>query len=218
MPVDQESKREYNELISGDKKLLSDLDKDTSALKKRIQKEKKLAPLLRIGIIINLLKQIELRLKMNYASEQMMGAKNNGFLDEARKDIHKIFLEGEAMVTLKVGESIDFNREMLEAIKPFSTRQRLNMYKHIKKAIIDLIHAYGENTKWKWSFPDLWTKLAIMGNNIFDFREFQANRDPRKEFYYDLQEFLKIIKEDLLFTAGENAKKFRVSTRIFENY
>ena len=28
-----------------------------------------------------------------------------------------------------------------------------------------------------------------------------------------LQEFLKIIKEDLLFTAGENAKKFRVSTK-----
>ena len=213
MSFDTESELEYNELINKNKKLLPDLDKEISILQEKVRKEKKLASLLRVGIIVNLLKQVELRLKMNRVSEQITGIKNKGFLDAAKKDIHKIFLEGEAMVTLKVNEPINFNREMLDAIKPFNARQRLNLYKHIKKAVRDLIHSYGENTKWMWSFPELWTKLVIMGKNIFDFREFQATRDPRKEFYYDLQEFLKLIKDDLFFAAGENAKKFRLSTQ-----
>ena len=213
MIIDPEAKQSYNELISENKKLLTGIDKETSILRKRILKEKKIAPLLRIGIIINLLKQIDIRLKMNQASEQIMNTKNNGFLDAGRKDIYKIFVEVDAIVTLRLDEPINFNREMLDAIKPFNTRQRFNMYKHVKKFIKDLIYSYGESTKWKWSFPELWTKLVSMGKNIFDFREFQATRDPRKEFYYDFQDFLKVLKDDLFFAAGENANKFRISTQ-----
>ena len=213
MAIDQEVKIEYNKHIAEEKKIISELDKAISELKKKIHKDKKLAPLLRIGVILHLLQRIEVRLKMNEAFEQMMGNKNQSFLDEARRDIYQIFSQGEGIVTLKIDESVDFNREMLDAIKPFNIKQRLNMYKHIKKVIRDLIHAYGENTKWKWSFPELWTKAAIIAKNIFDFREFQANKDPRKEFYYDIQEFLQVIKTDLFFAAKEYAKKFRLSTQ-----
>ena len=213
MSVDPETKSEYSSMISERKKNLSEFDKNITALKKRITKEKKIAPLIRIGIISIIIKQAELRLTMNTLSEQMMKVKNSGFLDATKKDLGIVFSNVDAIVTLRSDESLNFNREMLDQIKPFNAKQRLNLVKHIKKIINDLIRSYGDATKWKWSFPELWTKLAISGKNLFDFREFQQTRDPRMEFYYDFQEFLQCVKDNLFFAAGENANKFRLSTK-----
>ena len=213
MAVDPETKSEYNSLIAEHRKELSDFDKKLSVLKKRVQKEKKLASLFRVGIISTLIRQTELRLKMNGLSEQMMELKNSNFLDSAKKDLSSIFSNLEAMVTLRTNESFNFNRDMLDQLKPFNPRQRLNMLKHIKSVLKNLIHAYGESTKWKWSFPEMWAKLAAASKNLFDFREYQKTKDPRMEFYYDLQEFLEMVKDLLFLAAGENANKFRLSTK-----
>ena len=213
MPIDPETKSEYNSIISGHNGTLSGFDKEISTLKKRILKEKQLAPLLRVGIVAVCLKRAELRIKMNNLSQKMLKLKNNSFLDSAKKELGDAFAAIESIVTLRSDESINFNRDMLDKIKPFNARQRLNMVKHLKKILEDLISGYGENTKWKWSFPDLWTKLAVSAKNIFDFKEYSKTKDPRMEFYYDLQEFLKLIKETLFFAAGENANKFRLSTK-----
>ena len=213
MPIDPEIRKEYTALIEGHQKELFSLDREISIFKKRIQKDKKLEPLIRFGVIVTLIKQAELRLKINELSEQMMSLKNSSILDAAKKNLNVIFSNIEAIVTLKIDESLNFNRDMLDQIKPFNAKQRLNMLKHIKKIIKDLIRSYGENTKWKWSFPDLWTKFAISGKNLFDFREYQQTRDPRMEFYHDLQEYLQVVKDSLFFAARENSNKFRLSTK-----
>ncbi len=213
MSIDPETKNKYSSLISECKKDLSELDSNIAALKKRVAKEKKIAPLTRVGIISMTIKRAEMHLKMNALSEEMMEAKNNGFLDATKKDLGVIFSNIDAIVTLRSDESLNFNHEMLDQIKPFNVKQRLNMMKYIKKIINDLIRSYGDATKWKWSFPEIWKKFAISGKNLFDFREFQKTRDPRMEFYYELQEFLQFVKDNLFFSAGENANKFRLSTK-----
>ena len=53
----------------------------------------------------------------------------------------------------------------------------------------------------------------LRAKNLFDFREYQKTKDPRMEFYYDLQEFLEMVKDLLFLAAGENANKFRLSTK-----
>lgn len=213
MAVDAAAKKMYNNQIADQKKALADLDKEMAAMKKGMTDNEKLAPFFYMGMVACVLRQITLYIDMNNLSERIMKIKNNTYLDTAKRLINRVFLDMEKVVTLNIDVSLNHNREQLDMLKPFDPRQRLNFYKHLKKAIERLIYAYGESTKWKWSFPELWAKAAIIGKNMLDFREIQSKRDPREEFYYDRQEFLTMIKDDLFDASNQYRNKFEISTK-----
>jgi hypothetical protein len=213
MAVDALTKKEYNGKISEQKKILAEYDKDIAALKKSMAGNDKLAPFFHIGIASKILKQVDVYIDMNILSERMMGIKNNANLDTAKRMLNNLFLEMEKVVTLNLDMSLTHNKELIDQIRPFNPRMRLNFYKYVEKSIRRLISAYGENTKWKWSFPELWAKLAIIGKNIIDFREIQAKRDPREEFFYDRQEMLNIVKDALFSASAQYRDKFEISTK-----
>lgn len=213
MAVDQATKKAFNDRIVDEKKIINDLEKDISTYRKALTANKKMAPYFRLGISAKLLQQMNLYLKMNSHSEEMMNIKNNSYLDTARKILYKVFAEIESIIKSEVDEPIDFNREELDSIQLFNPKQKLNLYKHLKKSTDSLIKAYGQNTKWRWSFPEVYAKFAVIGKNIIDFREMQAKRDPREEFYYDRQELLTEVKEDLFEASNHYRDKFELSTK-----
>ncbi|MES0488712.1 MAG: hypothetical protein ABUK01_01890 [Leptospirales bacterium] len=213
MAVDAGTKRRYNDRISEQKKAIAEIDKDIAAIKKAMGQNEKLQPFFYIGIVSKMLRQINLNLDMNDMSERMMGIKNNNYLDTAKRMVGKIFQEIEPVVTMNVDAPLNHNREELDKLKPFTPKQRLNFYKHIQKTIQRLIKGYGESTKWKWSFPELWGKLAITLKNMTDYREMQAIRDPREEFFYDRQELLNTVKETLFDASSQYRSKFEISTK-----
>ena len=213
MATDAAVKKNYNTKLADQKKVIAELDKDIATLKKAMTQNPKLTPFFHIGISAKILKQVEIYIEMNNLSEKMLGLKNNAHLDTAKRMLNKLFLEMEKVVTMNLDTSLTHNKEMLDQIKPMNPRMKLNFYKHVEKTIKRLIAGYGENTKWKWSFPELWAKLAIIGKNIIDFREIQSKRDPREEFFYDRQEMLNIIKEALFSASAQYRDKFEISTK-----
>jgi len=213
MAVDAATKKNYNNQIADQKKAIAELDKDIATLKKAMMQNVKLTPFFHIGMASKILKQINIYVDMNHLSERMMGIKNNANLDTAKRLLNKLFLEMEKVVTLNVDTSLTHNKEMLDQIKPMTPRMKLNFYKHLERVIRRLVAGYGENTKWKWSFPELWGKLAIIGKNIIDFREIQGKRDPREEFYYDRQELLNTVKDALFNASAQYRDKFEISTK-----
>lgn len=213
MAVDTATKKEYSSQVADLKAKLSEIDKELAMYKKAMRDDKKLAPFFHIGSASQMLEQVHINIDMNDKSEEIMGVKNNSFLDNARKLIYKIFAELENVVTAEIDEPLDFNREKLDQIHPFTPKQRLNLYKHLKKTIQRLIDAYGPNTKWKWSFPEMWAKAAILTKNFIDFREIQAKRDPREPYYYDRQELMEAVKNDLFYASNEYRNKYELSTK-----
>ncbi len=195
MPVSaQEKKKFQQEVAQPIRQKIKEIEKEIATLQKAMKKNEKLAPFFRFAIIGKLLEKANLQIDLAEASWKQIQVRNSSLLDQARKDIYQIFKHLEEIVTLEIDEPLTFNRDKLIKIRPFTPRHRLNLYKHLRRTIERLIQAYGEKTKWKWSFPELWLKLAVSGKNLFDFREFQAVRDPREEFFYDRQELLKMIK------------------------
>jgi len=213
MAVDLVTKKEFNNQITEEKKAIKEIDKDINMLKRAMTSNKKLEPFYRIGIASRNLHQLVQYIEMNARSERMMGVKNSSYLDEAKKKFSTIFTELDKVVTLRTDEPVDFNRENLDKIKPFNPRKKLNFVKHLQKALKELIHAYGENTKWRWSFPDLWSKLVIISKNLLDYREIQSIRDPREEFYYDRQEHLQLVKDMLFEVSNKFRNKFELSSK-----
>lgn len=213
MAVDQATKKLYNDRIGEHKAAIAEHEKELSAYKKAMMSNKKLKPFFHLGNVAQQLQIVKLQMEMNEISEQMMQVKNNSFLDNARKLLYKIFADLDATVKGDVDEAIDFNREELDKIAPFNPKQRLNLYRHIRKAIDRLIQAYGPNTKWIWSFPELYAKSANLGKNMIDFREVQAKRDPREEFFYDRKELVQLIVDDLMDASNRYRDKYEISTK-----
>lgn len=213
MAVDQATKKLYNERIAQQKLQIAEYEKELAAYKKAMLSNKKLKPFFHLGNVAQLLQIVNLQMEMNEISEQMMQLKNNAFLDNARKNLYKIFSDLDAVVRGDIDEPLDFNREELDKIAPFTPRQRLNLYRHIRRAIDKLVQAYGPNTKWLWSFPELYAKSANLGKNLIDFREVQSKRDPREEFYYDRKEMVRMIIDDLLDASNRYRDKFEISTK-----
>ena len=213
MAIDQVTKKEYNEKISDQKKLISELDKEISAYKKAGSHNKKLKPYFHIGISAHYMKQIHIYIDMNDLSEKMLDMKNNSFLDNARKLTYKIFSEMESVATMRIDEKLDFNRDKLLAVDQFNPKQKLNLYKHLESVIKRLIASYGQNTKWLWSFPELWAKLAILGKNLVNYREIQSIRNPSEEFYYDRDELLNNVKQGLFAASDKYRDRYELSTK-----
>jgi len=213
MAVDQATKKLYNERIGQHKSEISEHEKELAAYKKAMTANKKLKPFFHLGNIAQQLEIIRLQMEMNEISEQMMQVKNNSFLDNARKNLYKIFADLDAVVKGDVDEPVDFNRDELDKIAPFTPKQRLNLYRHVRRAIDKLVQAYGPNTKWIWSFPELYGKSANLGKNIIDFREVQSKRDPREEFFYDRKEMVQHVIEDLMDASNRYRDKYEISTK-----
>lgn len=213
MAVDQATKKLYNERIGQHKLEISEHEKELSAYKKAMMTNKKLKPFFHLGNISEHLQIMKLQMEMNEISEQMMQVKNNSFLDNARKILYKIFADLDATVKGDVDEAVDFNRDELDKIAPFTPKQRLNLYRHIRRAIEKLIQAYGANTKWVWSFPELYAKSANLGKNMIDFREVQSKRDPREEFFYDRKEIVQQVMDDLMDASNRYRDKYEISTK-----
>ncbi len=194
------------------KKEIAEIEKEISFYKKAMNEKKKMAPFYRMGIVVKKIIQAHLYMDI-FAIQKEAGSHNSSYMDEAKKRLSQVFAEMDKLVTMKIDEPLDFNREMLDALHPFNPKLKLNYYKHMQKAIERMILQYGENTKWKWSFPDFWSKLAVSGKNLIDFREIESIRDPREEFYYDRHELLNIVKEGLFDASGHYRNKYELSTK-----
>lgn len=213
MAVEAATKKQFNEEISELKHKVSDIDKKMQGYRKDMRVRANLQPFYHIALAAGSLEQAELRLKMNITSESLMNVKNHSYIDESRKALSRAFSELGTVVTLRVDEPLDFNREQLDKIKPFSPKKRLNLLKHMQRILEDMVVAYGDDSKWKWSFPDLWYKVAVIGKNIIDYREIQAIRDPREKYYYIRQEMLEHIKGLLFEVSNQYRNKYELSTK-----
>jgi len=213
MAIDAATKKLYNDRIAEHKTQIAEHEKELAAYKKAMMTNKKLKPFFHLGNIAEQLSIARLQMEMNEISEQIMQVKNNSFLDNARKLMYKIFADLDAIVKGDVDEAIDFNRYELDKIAPLTPKQRINLYRHLRLMITKLVQAYGPNTKWIWSFPELYAKSANLGKNLIDFREVQSKRDPREEFFYDRKEMVQLIIDDLMDASNRYRDKYEISTK-----
>lgn len=213
MPVDPEKKKEFNAIIAEKKQVLEELDKQVKDLDKKAKNAEKLAPFYKLSRCQRFLEIGQTNMEMNKSSFNLMGVNNNRYLDAGKGIISKIFTDMESLYTNIIDDSLDHNRENLNIMKPFDPRKKLNFYKHLKKMIDQLKDGYGVNTKWKWWFPDAYSRTAILGKNMIDYREMQAVKHPNEEFFNDRRELLEVIKQDLFACSREQNNKFELSTK-----
>ena len=212
MAITKEQRNIFNEHLKDFTNYIEELKKEAILYKSQMKKSKGIEPYYQIAIVLNSVRFINTCIQINELSVQTLDIKNQNYLDHARKEAYSIFFNMEKVVGADYELGLDENRAQLDAITEFTPKQRLHFLKALKDTITKLVEAYGSNSKWKWSFPEMHFKLAVLSMKLLDFLAYGKEYDLKNPNYRIRREHFDLIIELCNFAAYEYWNKFDQST------
>lgn len=216
--VSEEAKKKYSEKIKEYKKLVED----------QLQKEKQILLMLKnddsgAGFKKLMLADDNLNVVSNYVlmnelSLALLGIKNEAFLNDGRKACFKALIYLEEVFTDFLDVPYSEYEDHLDAVAGFSDADRYNLIRKIGFSIDSINLAFGEGSKWKWSFVDMDGRLACVAKNCMDLKKMASGMDPRVPGYQERLQLLNLTRRLLQQSADDFRKKYELSTSRIDDF
>ena len=146
-------------------------------------------------------------------SIKYLGGKNENILNDARKTLYKVIIYLEEIVTNYIDASYSEYEKQVDEIASITQKQRYYLVRKIGFIIWMVMEAYGENTKWKWSFVEIMARYAVVAKNIVDLKfASEVSLNPRDENYDDVIFHLRLVKTLLNTSAEDYRRKYEIAT------
>lgn len=149
---------------------------------------------------------------INGVSQAVLKTKNEEALNDGRKSLYKAVIYLEEVVSNYVDAAFSEYEDKLAAIESFDEDQRYLLIRKMGLAIDLLEHAYGDNSKWRWTFVDLEGRFAATAKNIIDLRNVIANSSSDSPYYDSTFYHVRLIKKLLAQSADRYREKYELST------
>ena len=167
----------------------------------------------RIAASINYLETVQVFNKMNEYSIQIMDMKNDLYLTNSRKNIYQAIKMLETIVGNVIDSSLTDNAEIIEKLTLLNPKRVVNLLKKIDYCIASVQLAEGETSKWKWTFVEMYGKLAALTKNLINFKVYaQLIYDPGTPFYQEINELFQLAKRLIENAAQKYRGKYELST------
>jgi hypothetical protein len=212
MALTKAQREDFNFNLEEFKNYIEELKKDVNLYKAQMKKNKATEQYYQIAIILNSIKFMNTCLAINELSNFTLNLKSETYLNLARKEAYSVISNMEKVIGSDYENGLDENRELLDAIPEFKPDHRLNFIRGFRKTVNDIIEAFGNNSKWKWSWPEIQFKIAVLAKNLFDFRAYERENDLDNPYYYTRLEHYNLIIELSNNAAQEYRSKFDLST------
>ncbi len=210
----KDQKKLYNDRVKSYKATLEDLKKKSSSLKMAARKKAHLEGYYTVQSAILGIQISNTLIQMSALSLAIQDFKNDSLLNDARKELGNVISSLIKVVGDNIDDSLSEGREKLEKVSLLNPLHKWNLVVAIKEALDALQQAMGTNSKWRWYFPDLYFKLAIVSKNLVDFKELdKVRRDPSAEFHMEYQELLRFVVQEAHDAAQQFRSKYELSTK-----
>ena len=153
-----------------------------------------------------------LYLNISDASIDILKLKNASFLESARKEYYKVLPLLEEIVGTDIDRPLVENKEYLEKIDKVTIRHILQISNKLLFTFETLLEKMGENNKFKWSFVDLFVRIATVIKNSINWSEIEKLRDLRNPMFKDRNELIKICKTTLEEAAKQARQKYEMTS------
>lgn len=203
----QDSIKDFKQQIDEIKSLISIIDKDLK------QKQDSKQNYRRVILANEYLKIISLYCNMSDVSMELLQIRNENYLNEARKLIYQVLILFEGIVSPHVDIPLTEMEDSLKSIEKVNPYRKLSIIRKIGHNITRIKDGFGENTKWKWSFVEIEGRYACVIKNLIDYKACQANNDPRKPFYADRNNLLRMTKEQLEHASKRYREKYELTSQ-----
>lgn len=216
--VSGEAKQRYYEKIKEYKSKVEKIQQREKSMLTILESDEQGQPYKRLNLADENLNMVSYYLLMNELSLSLLGIKNEGFLNEARKTIYKSLIYLEDIVTNYIDVPYSEYEENLAAISEYGYQQRWDLLCKMGFTIDSLKESYGANSKWKWSFVELEGRFATISKNMLNLKEVLAQLDPRNEGYRVYTAHIKMVKQLLDESANSYRQKYELSTSRLEDF
>lgn len=218
MAISKAQKAAYNDDIKALKFESDEFEKKAREIAAKKKNNPKLEPYYNLEMVNYLLKTIEIYIKMNDLSINMLGIKNNKSLDMAKSNFSKILQLMKEIVGDDVDrESLKENEEYLANIIKLTPRHLNDLSNRINDMLFTLKNTMGEDSKWKWLFVELQAKVAVIIRNLVNFSDILKYRDPREEFFRTRIEHMRLAKDSIEEAAKQYRTKYELSSKSRED-
>ncbi|MDR2071439.1 MAG: hypothetical protein LBP81_08520 [Treponema sp.] len=172
----------------------------------------------RLALAEDMLKLTSYYIILNGVSVSVLKVKNEDALNEARQSLYKSIIYLEQVVTGFVDVGFSEYEDKMEEIITLDSAQRYSLVCKLGFIVQLLENAYGDNTKWKWSFVDLEGRCAAVTKNLLDMKNIVANMDFRSPNYEPTMYHLKLVRKLLSQAADRYREKYELSTNQIDDY
>ncbi|MCL2179765.1 MAG: hypothetical protein FWB83_01425 [Treponema sp.] len=150
---------------------------------------------------------------VNGVSQAVLKTKNEESLNDARKSLYKSVIYLEEIVSNYIDSPFSEYESKLLTIESFDQNQRYNLIRKMGLAIDLLEMAYGDNSKWRWTFVELEGRFATTAKNILDLRNVIANMNMQSPYYDSTVYHLRLVKDLIARAASRYRDKYELSTQ-----
>lgn len=155
---------------------------------------------------------------INNLSVEVLATKNTDALNEGRKTLYKTIIYLEETVTNMIDAAFTEYESNLEEISNMPLKKRYILVRKLGLAIRLVIDAYGDNTKWKWSFVELEGRFATVAKNLLDLKETcKIYFDPQNPSYDIAVYYLRLVKKLLGKAADGYRDRYELSTHRLDD-
>jgi len=188
-------------LLDTEKKILVEAKKNTPQ-----------APLQKLTLCDEMLNLASYYMAINGISQSVLKNKNEEALNDARKSLYKAVIYLEEVVTASIDAPFSDYEDKLNMISSFDPNQRYKLICKMGLAIDMIEQAYGDNSKWRWTFVEIEGRFAAVAKNIIDLKNVYTNASSGSEFYDSSVYHLRLIKKLLSQAADRYREKYELST------
>ncbi|MCL1955517.1 MAG: hypothetical protein FWF61_06305 [Brevinematales bacterium] len=155
---------------------------------------------------------------VNGVSQAVLKVKNEASLDDARKSLYKAVMYLEEVVSNYIDAPFSDYEDKLAAIESFDQNYRYQLVRKMGLAVDMIEQAYGDNSKWRWTFVELEGRFATTTKNLLDLRNVIANSSPQSPFYDSTVYHLRLVKKLLTQAADRYREKYELSTGQMQDF
>jgi hypothetical protein len=155
---------------------------------------------------------------VNTLSVSLLGIKNEDALAEARKAIMRCIKYLEEIVSPFVDAPFSEYEKNLEAISEVSYDDRYALIRKIGFAIREIEEGYGSNSKWKWSFVELWGKHAAVAKNLLNLKQAFQDIDFSSPHRIIVSAYVGFIKQQFQMTADRYREKYEMFSNKMDDF
>ena len=143
---------------------------------------------------------------------------NKSFIVERRKTLYKAIIYLEDIVTGAIDISYSEIEEKVAEISNIPVEKRYYLVRKLGLAINLLINAFGENTKWRWSFTELQGRFAAVAKNLIDMKKASKDYfDPNSSDYDNTVLYIRLVKKLLFQSATGYRDRYELSTHRIDD-
>ena len=216
--ISENERQAYNEKVKSYMSITRALLKTENDLAQEARKKPSLASMIKLSLTDEMLNLASNYMAVNGVSMALLKVKSEESLNDARKSLYKAVIYLEEVVSNLIDSPFSDYEDKLKLIVDYDPNQRYNLVRKLGLAIDLLIHAYGDNTKWRWTFVELEGRFAATAKNILDLKNVYTNSDPESPYYDSTVYHLRLVKKLLSQSADRYREKYELSTSQMSDF